>query len=317
MSKTAEKLNDATGASDLSISRKSATATGVVPQAKKTNDVQELEFEAKSARDSAWYDVSMFLDHRISDAGEPEVKVRYTGFGPEEDEWVHIKTAVRQRSLPCEVLECVAVLPGDLILCFQEGSEQALYYDAHILDVQRRRHDVRGCRCRFWVRYLHDQSEEVVPLRKVCRRPETEYRLKQAQRSSKAPTASEALQWSQVGMVSPSPGTSRAEVHPLSKVSSGTQVIPTDVAQVQNSTSQANDSIMQAVTHIPGAPSPASVEGMPSMPNSIVAEAAAKVSQDLAVHDKNSSPPAVDGTYIPGSVQSLITLQISQQQTPS
>ncbi|KAJ7518732.1 hypothetical protein O6H91_20G005500 [Diphasiastrum complanatum] len=123
MSKTAEKLNDATGASDLSISRKSATATGVVPQAKKTNDVQELEFEAKSARDSAWYDVSMFLDHRISDAGEPEVKVRYTGFGPEEDEWVHIKTAVRQRSLPCEVLECVAVLPGDLILCFQAVSK--------------------------------------------------------------------------------------------------------------------------------------------------------------------------------------------------
>lgn len=41
----------------------------------------------------------------------------------------------------------------------QEGSEQALYFDADILDVQRRRHDVRGCRCRFWVRYRHDQTE--------------------------------------------------------------------------------------------------------------------------------------------------------------
>ncbi len=41
----------------------------------------------------------------------------------------------------------------------QEGNEQALYFDADILDVQRRRHDVRGCRCRFWVRYRHDQTE--------------------------------------------------------------------------------------------------------------------------------------------------------------
>jgi hypothetical protein len=42
---------------------------------------------------------------------------------------------------------------------FQEGKEQALYFDAHVLDAQRRRHDVRGCRCRFLVRYDHDQSE--------------------------------------------------------------------------------------------------------------------------------------------------------------
>lgn len=41
----------------------------------------------------------------------------------------------------------------------QEGKEQALYFDAHVLDVQRRRHDIRGCRCRFLVRYDHDQSE--------------------------------------------------------------------------------------------------------------------------------------------------------------
>lgn len=45
--------------------------------------------------------------------------VRFSGFGPEEDEWVNIRKHVRQRSLPCESSECVAVLPGDLILCFQ------------------------------------------------------------------------------------------------------------------------------------------------------------------------------------------------------
>lgn len=45
--------------------------------------------------------------------------VRFAGFGPEEDEWVNILKHIRQRSLPCESSECVAVLPGDLILCFQ------------------------------------------------------------------------------------------------------------------------------------------------------------------------------------------------------
>ncbi|EYU44985.1 hypothetical protein ABFS82_13G070100 [Erythranthe guttata] len=143
------------------------------------SDSSQMEFEAKSARDGAWYDVTSFLSHRSLDTGDPEALVRFAGFGPEEDEWVNIRKHVRQRSLPCESSECVAVLPTDLILCFQEGKEQALYFDAHVLDAQRRRHDVRGCRCRFLVRYDHDQSEEIVPLRKICRRPETDYRLQQ------------------------------------------------------------------------------------------------------------------------------------------
>jgi hypothetical protein len=50
-----------------------------------------------------------------------EVLVRFAGFGPEEDEWVNVRKHVRPRSLPCESSECVAVLPGDLILCFQVG----------------------------------------------------------------------------------------------------------------------------------------------------------------------------------------------------
>jgi len=123
------------------------------------------------------YDVAAFLSQRLFETGEPEVRVRFSGFGAEEDEWINVRKCVRQRSLPCEATECVAVLPGDLILCFQEGKEQALYFDARVLDAQRRRHDVRGCRCRFLVRYDHDSSEEIVPLRKVCRRPDTDYRL--------------------------------------------------------------------------------------------------------------------------------------------
>ncbi|KAJ6298326.1 hypothetical protein OIU76_019473 [Salix suchowensis] len=144
-----------------------------------TSENSYMEFESKSARDGAWYDVGTFLSHRYLDKGDPEVLVRFAGFGPDEDEWLNVCKHVRQRSLPCEASECVAVLPGDLILCFQEGKDQALYFDAHVLDAQRRRHDVRGCRCRFLVRYDHDQSEEIVPLRKICRRPATDYRLLQ------------------------------------------------------------------------------------------------------------------------------------------
>ncbi|XP_068664692.1 protein SAWADEE HOMEODOMAIN HOMOLOG 2-like isoform X2 [Aristolochia californica] len=139
----------------------------------------QLEFEAKSARDGAWYDVASFISHRMLETGELEVRVEFSGFGEEEDEWVNVHKCVRQRSLPCESTECVVVVPGDLILCYQESNDQALYFDAHVLDAQRRRHDVRGCRCRFLVRYDHDQSEEIVPLRKVCRRPETDCRLQQ------------------------------------------------------------------------------------------------------------------------------------------
>ncbi|KAJ0514471.1 putative transcription factor homeobox-WOX family [Helianthus annuus] len=155
-----------------------------VQSAGRVADNSQMEFEAKSARDGAWlvhrrvyltfklytttlnlgyvfcrYDVSTFISHRSLETGDPEVFVRFAGFGAEEDEWVNVRKNVRQRSLPCEASECVAVLPADLILCFQEGKEQALYFDAHVLDAQRRRHDVRGCRCRFLVRYDHDQSE--------------------------------------------------------------------------------------------------------------------------------------------------------------
>eukprot|EP00897_Mesotaenium_endlicherianum_P010518 jgi/Mesen1/9495/ME000063S08945 len=152
----------------------------------------ESDYEAKSSRDGAWYDVDRFQGHQMNEAGQQEVKVRYAGFSEEEDEWVLASTCVRLRSLPCEASECIGVLPGDLVLCFQEGNEQALYYDADILDVQRRRHDVRGCRCRFWVRYRHDLAEEVVPLRKICRRPETEFRI-QAAVQAQAALASQQL----------------------------------------------------------------------------------------------------------------------------
>ncbi|KAJ0964446.1 hypothetical protein J5N97_029568 [Dioscorea zingiberensis] len=177
-SKAPEKLIVSTMPRDDSLMFRNVAPSISTPSVKISSDCVQVEFEAKSARDGAWYDVSAFISHRLFETGDPEVRVRFAGFGAEEDEWINVLKCVRQRSLPCEASECAVVIPGDLILCFQEGKEQALYFDAHVLDAQRRRHDSRGCRCRFLVRYDHDQSEEIVPLRKVCRRPETDYRLK-------------------------------------------------------------------------------------------------------------------------------------------
>ncbi|KAK3424410.1 hypothetical protein EUGRSUZ_F01181 [Eucalyptus grandis] len=199
-----------------------------------------MEFEAKSARDGAWYDVSTFLAHRNLDTGDPEVLVRFSGFGAEEDEWVNIRKHVRMRSLPCEASECVAVLPGDLILCFQEGKDQALYYDAHVLDAQRRRHDVRGCRCRFLVRYDHDESEEIVPLRKVCRRPETDYRLQQLHATDSA--SAEQLKTggdSSTGLT-PRTVSSSAETPQKQQVTGTSSVTPVSHESVPSATGVAN-----------------------------------------------------------------------------
>lgn len=188
--KMAVKLNSISSSSDDSLAKRASTNSFASLSGRKVPDSQKMEFEARSARDQAWYDVAGFLTHRMLELDDPEVQVRFEGFGAEEDEWVNVKRSVRRRSLPCEVSECIAVLPGDLILCFQEGKEQALYYDAHVLDVQRKQHDIRGCRCRFLVQYDHDQIEEVVPLRKVCRRPETDFRL-QALHASKRSSPTE------------------------------------------------------------------------------------------------------------------------------
>ncbi|KAF3772644.1 SAWADEE HOMEODOMAIN-like protein 2 [Nymphaea thermarum] len=143
----------------------------IVPLGDKIPDLSELEFEARSAKDGAWYDVAMFLAHRVLDSGEPEVRVRFAGFGAIEDEWVNVKRAVRQRSLPLEPSECTRIKPGDLVLCFREGKEQALYFDAHVVEVEKKRHDIRGCRCCFLVRYVHDKTMEKVSLRRLCSRP--------------------------------------------------------------------------------------------------------------------------------------------------
>ncbi|KAL1562233.1 protein SAWADEE HOMEODOMAIN 1-like isoform X1 [Salvia divinorum] len=134
-------------------------------------DLSHLEFEVRSSTDGAWYDVDTFLSHRFLDSGEIEVHVRYIGFGPEHDEWVNVKKDVRQRSVTLDHSECHKVKVGDQVVCFQEMQDQARYYDACVVDIQRRLHDIRGCRCLFLIRYDHASTQESVRLRRLCCRP--------------------------------------------------------------------------------------------------------------------------------------------------
>lgn len=141
----------------------------------KTYELEQIEFEAKSSTDHAWYDVAEFLEHRILSNGDPEVKVRFRDFDCEDDEWINVKKNVRERSIPLESTECLDVEVGNLVLCFRERGDQAQYYDAHVQEIQRKVHDIRGCRCIFKIRYDHDLTEERVPLRRLCRRPKRRY----------------------------------------------------------------------------------------------------------------------------------------------
>ncbi|CAN1161832.1 Protein SAWADEE HOMEODOMAIN HOMOLOG 2 [Linum perenne] len=122
-------------------------------------DLSNMDFEARSSKDGAWYDVDMFLCHRYLPSGEAEVHVRFEGFGAEENEWVNVRHGVRQRSIPFDHSECHKVKEGDL-----ERKDHAMYYDAHVTEIQRKTHDIRGCRCIFKILYDHDNIEvRVVP----------------------------------------------------------------------------------------------------------------------------------------------------------
>ena len=136
--------------------------------------LDDLGFEARSTKDIAWHDVSMFLNYRVLSTGELEVRVRYAGFGKEQDEWMNVKLGVRERSIPLEPSECHKVKDGDLVLCFLEKEDYALYCDARIVKIQRNIHDPTDCTCTFIVRFVHDNTEEGVSFDRICCRPTQE-----------------------------------------------------------------------------------------------------------------------------------------------
>ncbi|KAH7859304.1 hypothetical protein Vadar_034343 [Vaccinium darrowii] len=140
-------------------------------KAERVAGLSELAFEAKSFKDFAWYDVAAFLNYRVVHTGELEVRVRFSGFSYDQDEWVNVKRGVRERSIPLEPSECHRVKVGDPVLCFRETDVRAIYCDAFILDIQRSTHDTLDCTCQFLVRYTYDNAEATVPLSSVCCRP--------------------------------------------------------------------------------------------------------------------------------------------------
>ncbi|KAK4422261.1 protein SAWADEE HOMEODOMAIN2 [Sesamum alatum] len=159
------------------LTRNETTGNLKLLEGEKGQDISRLEYEARSSKDGAWYDVDAFLSHRFLNSGDLEVYVRYAGFGAEEDEWVNVRNDLRERSVAFEHSECQKVKAGDLVVCFQERQDQARYYDAHVIHIQRRLHDIRGCRCLFLIRYDHDNTHERVPLKRLCCRPNMLARL--------------------------------------------------------------------------------------------------------------------------------------------
>lgn len=148
-----------------------APETSMVLKGGTASEVADLAFEAKSSRDNAWYDVGTFLNYRVLCSGELEARVRFAGFGVSHDEWVNVKIGVRERSIPLEPSECHKIKVGDLVLCYQERLDYAVYVDAHVMEIQRLLHDIKGCRCIFVVRFDDDKTEEKVQLSKICCRP--------------------------------------------------------------------------------------------------------------------------------------------------
>ncbi|XP_042048295.1 protein SAWADEE HOMEODOMAIN HOMOLOG 1 isoform X1 [Salvia splendens] len=144
-----------------------------IPASEAAVELQTLIFEARSAKDSAWFDVASFLSFRVTYSGDLFVRVRFAGFGKEEDEWVSVSKAVRERSIPLEHSECDKVSVGDLVLCFREAEDHALYCDARVVEVKRMVHDSSQCSCIFTVRWDDDGLEGKVPAEKLCYRPRT------------------------------------------------------------------------------------------------------------------------------------------------
>ncbi|GKE27399.1 protein SAWADEE homeodomain homolog 1, partial [Tanacetum coccineum] len=93
------------------------------------------------------------------EVAEQEVRVRFSGFCHDEDEWVNARNGVRERSIPLVASECHKVKAGDLVLCYRANEDHALYSDAHVVKIERQLHDDANCTCTFVVRFQYDNAE--------------------------------------------------------------------------------------------------------------------------------------------------------------
>ncbi|XP_077218014.1 uncharacterized protein LOC143852494 isoform X4 [Tasmannia lanceolata] len=65
---------------DASLSNNAPESSSDISKGAKVPDLSELEFEAKSSKDGAWYDVTSFLTHRVLSSGEPISQESCHGF---------------------------------------------------------------------------------------------------------------------------------------------------------------------------------------------------------------------------------------------
>ncbi|KAL4560005.1 hypothetical protein LXL04_032153 [Taraxacum kok-saghyz] len=141
------------------------------PKAQRVAELSDLMFEALSAKDFAWYDVAAFTNFRVLYHGELEVRVRFSGFSHDQDEWVNVRKGLRERSIPLVPSECHKVKVGDLLLCYRANEDHALYSDAYLVRVERQLHDQESCTCAFVVRFEYDNAEVEVKCSEMCVRP--------------------------------------------------------------------------------------------------------------------------------------------------
>ncbi|KAK9069738.1 hypothetical protein SSX86_010132 [Deinandra increscens subsp. villosa] len=156
----------------LALSKAQATAEKPKkPKAQRVQEIPDLNFEALSAKDCAWFDVATFLTFRVMHSGELEVRVRFSGFSHDQDEWVNVRSGIRERSIPLEASECHKVKVNDLLLCYRANEDHALYSDAHVIRIERQLHDKDNCTCTFLVRFEYDNAEVELKCSEICCRP--------------------------------------------------------------------------------------------------------------------------------------------------
>lgn len=141
------------------------------PKAQRVAELPDLMFEALSSKDCAWYDVAVFLNFRVMYTGELAIRVRFSGFSHDEDEWVNARNGIRERSIPLVASECHKVKVGDLCLCYRANEDHALYSDAHVVRIERQSHDNDNCTCTFVVRFEYDNAEGELQCSEICIRP--------------------------------------------------------------------------------------------------------------------------------------------------
>jgi hypothetical protein len=65
--------------------------------------------------------------------------LHFSGFGADQAEWINARTSLRQRSLPCNTMECVAVKPRDIVFVIRYWDLEHLLAPCFAFNTQTQR----------------------------------------------------------------------------------------------------------------------------------------------------------------------------------